>query len=120
MRRFVAFLSLFTSIGTLFCCALPALFVLLGFGAAFAGLIGNVPQLVWFSEYKIALFSAGAVFLTVGGGLQWESYRKAKCPTDPILAEHCTTTRDWSRILYFTSLGIYLVGFFFAFGADRF
>lgn len=31
MKRLVSFLSLFTSISTLLCCALPALFVLLGF-----------------------------------------------------------------------------------------
>ena len=48
-------LSLFASAGTLVCCALPALFVTLGAGAALAGLVGEFPQLVWLSTYKLYL-----------------------------------------------------------------
>ena len=40
-----AFLSLFTSTGTLICCALPALLVSIGAGAVMAGLIEAVPQI---------------------------------------------------------------------------
>jgi hypothetical protein len=116
MKRTMAFLSLFTSLSTLLCCALPALFVVLGFGAAFAGLVGNVPQLIWLSEHKLWLFGMGAVLLLVGGGLQRRARAQA-CPIDSTLADVCATTRDWSKITYFTSLGIYLVGAFFAFVA---
>ena len=86
MKRLVAFLTLFTSLGTLICCALPALFVVLGFGAAFAGIVGNVPQLVWISEHKSWVFGIGAVFLSVGGVLQWKTRRLA-CPTDARMGE---------------------------------
>ena len=49
-------LSLFTSLGTLLCCALPSLFVAIGAGAVLAGLISNMPFLIVLSKYKIILF----------------------------------------------------------------
>ncbi len=118
MKKILAFLSLFTSVGTLLCCALPALFVVLGMGAAFAGLVGAVPQIVWLSEHKVLLFGTGGILLALGGLLQWRS-RAATCPIDPVLGEACATTRDWSLVTYFVALGLYLIGCFFAFVAPR-
>lgn len=114
MKKLLAFLSLFTSVSTLVCCALPALFVVLGMGAAFAGLVGAVPQIVWLSEHKALLFGMGGIFLALGGLLQWRS-RAAACPIDPGLGQACATTRDWSLVTYFVALGFYLIGCFFAF-----
>ncbi len=114
MNRSLAFLSLFASASTLLCCALPALFVVLGFGAAFAGLVGNVPQLIWLSEHKLWLFGIGGVLLLLAGALQWRA-RSQSCPVDPTLVQACRTTRDWSAPIYFPSLALYLVGGFFAF-----
>ena len=114
MKRALAFLSLFASVGTLLCCALPALFVVLGFGAAFAGLVSHVPQLIWLSENKLWLFSIGASFLLIGGALRWRA-RQDACPIDPRTGEACRTTRDWSGTLYWVSVAIYAVGTYFAF-----
>ena len=118
MKQVLAFLSLFTSLGTILCCALPALFVVLGMGAAFAGLVGTFPQLVWISEHKVFIFGLGGLLLAVGGFLQWKN-RNLACPIDSNLGEACATTRDWSRVIYFVALGLYLVGAFFAFLAPR-
>lgn len=115
MKRLVAFLTLFTSLSTLLCCALPALFVVLGLGAAFAGLTSAVPQLIWISENKIPFFAFGGAMLAIGGYLQLQARNQA-CPIDPKLAEACGTTRDWSAWVYWIALGLYLVGAFFAFG----
>lgn len=114
MKKFVAFLSLFTSAGTLVCCALPALFVALGFGAAFAGLVGTFPQLIWLSENKAWIFAIGGILLSAGALLQWRA-RYEPCPLDPALARACTSARRTSFWLYVASLVIYLVGAFFAF-----
>ena len=114
MKRLVSFLSLFTSVGTLVCCALPALFVALGFGAAFAGLIGTFPQLVWLSENKNSIFGAGAVLLIAGGVLQWRARAQA-CPIGPNRGEACETTRDWSKRVYGLAIASYLVGGSFAY-----
>lgn len=113
-RKLTSFLTLFTSFSTLICCALPALFVTLGLGAAFTGLIGNFPQLIWISEQKIYLFGVGGVLLVTGGIMQWKS-RQMACPIDPKLGEACSTTKDWSVWIYFISVGLYLVGAAFAF-----
>src|SRR3954467_8150920 len=114
MKRFVSFLSLFTSVSTLLCCALPALFVVLGMGAAFAGLVGTFPQLIWISEHKTLVFGSGAILLSIGGLLQHEA-RKRACPLDPKLGSDCKTTRDWSLWVYGLSVALYLVGVGFAF-----
>src|SRR5665213_842289 len=111
MKRVVSFLSLFTSLSTIMCCALPALFVVLGFGAAFAGLTSAIPQLIWISEHKIWFFSLGAIFLALGGFLQWRN-RQLACPIDE-LGVACATTRDWSLWVYISSLTLYSVGIFF-------
>jgi hypothetical protein len=118
MKRFLSFLSLFASASTLLCCAIPALFVVLGMGAAFAGLVGIFPQIVWISENKPAVFGGGALLLLGAGILQYRA-RTAACPIDPKLGETCAVTRDWSKIIYFVSVTLFSVGAFFAFIAPK-
>lgn len=109
-------LSLFTSGSTLVCCALPALLVALGAGAALSSLIAFVPQLVWFSENKIAIFVCAAVMLAISGYMQWQA-RGLPCPIDPQLAEVCTQTRRTAWRVYVFSVMLFLIGGFFAFVA---
>ena len=66
-----AWLALFASSGTLVCCALPALLVALGAGAALSSLVSAVPQLVWISENKGAVFTAAGLMLATAGAVQW-------------------------------------------------
>jgi hypothetical protein len=110
----VSVLSLFASSSTLICCALPALLVALGAGAALSGLMGAFPQIVWLSEHKISLFITAGVLLAASGWLQWRN-RYAPCPVDPALRDACLRTRKVSLRVYWVSVGIYLVGGFFAF-----
>lgn len=112
--RMTSLLTLFTSSGTLICCALPALLVALGAGAALSSLIANVPQLVWFSEHKAPVFSAAAVMLVLSGAMQWRA-RYLPCPADPALAQLCTRARKNSLRVYAVSVAIFLTGGFFAF-----
>ena len=106
--------TLLASSGTLVCCALPALLVALGAGAALSALVSAVPQLVWLSEHKEGLFVMAGLMLAGSGALQWV-YRNAPCPTDPALRSACLRTRRTSRILYGVSVAIYTVGGWFAF-----
>jgi hypothetical protein len=108
--------SLFTSSGTLICCALPALLVTLGAGAALSSLVSIFPQLVWLSEHKDGVFSVAGVALALAGWLQWRA-RFEPCPTDPALAAACMKTRRTSQWIYGISVAIFLVGAFFAFAA---
>ena len=112
--RWLVFLSLFTSTGTLICCALPALLVALGAGAALSTLISAVPGLVWVSEYKEAVFVFAGIMLTVSGWLQWRS-RFAPCPVDAAQRNACLRTRRSSALVYLASVVVFMVGGFFAF-----
>ena len=112
--RWLAFLSLFTSSGTLICCALPAALVALGAGAALSTLISKVPGLVWISEYKEAVFVFAGIMLTVSGWLQWRS-RFAPCPVDAAQRNACLRTRRSSALVYGASVVVFMVGGFFAF-----
>lgn len=109
-----SWLSLFASSSTLICCALPALLVGLGAGAALSTIVSAVPQLVWLSAHKTEVFIFATIMLTFAGLMQWRA-RYAPCPTDPELAKTCQRTRHSSLIIYFISLTIYLIGGFFAF-----
>jgi uncharacterized membrane protein len=107
-------LSLFTSTSTLICCALPALLVAMGAGAALSSLISVVPQLVWLSEYKLPIFAFAIGMMLFSGLLQWRA-RHVPCPADPTLAEACGKTRKRALQIYLFSWVILLTGIWFAF-----
>jgi hypothetical protein len=111
-------LSLFTSVGTLLCCALPALLVSLGAGAALAGLISTAPWLIALSKYKLWTFSISGIIILISGVMRWQA-RHTPCPTDPKLAQACARLRYVSAWLYWGSVFIWCIGFFFAFIAIR-
>lgn len=107
-------LSLFTSVGTLLCCALPALLVTLGMGAALAGFVGAVPWITAISDYKPEVFGIAGVLLAVSAFMQWRA-RYAPCPADPAQAKACKRLRAISVWILGFSIAIYAIGFFFAF-----
>lgn len=108
---------LFTSVGTLLCCALPIMLVSLGMGAVVAAMASNLPFLVTLSLYKVWMFAGSGLLLSLGG---WLLYRPGRtCPTDPELAILCTNAYIWNSRLYWTSVGIWCVGLFFAYIAEH-
>jgi mercuric ion transport protein len=62
-HRLLGYLGLFSSVGTLVCCALPSLLVLLGLGATVASVLANAPWLVTLSRHKAWLFAASALLI---------------------------------------------------------
>jgi len=114
--KHLSYLSLFTSGGTLICCALPALLVGLGAGAVMVSLVSSVPQIVWFSEHKLGVFIFAGVMLSISGFLQWKA-RSLPCPSDKALAEICNKTRVNSLRVYYFSVTVFLIGGFMAFVA---
>jgi hypothetical protein len=109
-----SWLSLFAGTSTLVCCALPALLVSLGAGAALATLVSVFPQIVWLSEQKAWVFGLGAAMLALGGAAQWQQ-RHAPCPLDPSLGKACMSMRRRSAWLYAVSVLLFAVGGWFAF-----
>lgn len=114
----ISSLALFTSLGTLLCCALPAALVAVGAGAVVAGLVSAVPQIVFLSEHKVALFTVAGAFLAAGAALRFIN-RNAPCPVDAAQATACARLRRWGGIALYSSIAVYVLGFFFAFLAVR-
>ena len=114
--KHLSLLSLFSSGGTLICCALPALFVSIGAGAVMASVVISVPQIVWLSEHKLGVFIFAGVMLSISGFLQWKA-RSLPCPSDKELAELCNKTRVNSLRIYIFSVCVFLIGGFMAFVA---
>ena len=97
-----------------FACVLPAVLVALGAGAALAGLVSAVPQLIWLSEHKPLVFGGAGVLLLISGVALWHG-RSLPCPTDPGAAQACRRLRRTSATLYGLALGSFALGILFAF-----
>ncbi len=117
-NRLVDLLTLFTSASTLVCCALPALLVAIGAGSVMAGLVSNVPQLIWLSKHKVVIFIFAGLMLLFSAALRLYS-KNLSCPIDEDLTRACSKTKVASNAIYIFSIFIYLIGGFFAFLAPR-
>jgi hypothetical protein len=113
-NRVLQTLTVFSSAGTLVCCALPALLVSVGACAVMASLVSAVPQLVWISEHKILLFAFAALMLLISSVSTYLN-RRSPCPADPALAKSCLRMRRVSLGVLLISLAMYAAGFYFAF-----
>lgn len=114
----LSYLSLFTSLGTLLCCALPSLLVLFGLGATVASVLSEAPWLVAMSHHKNRVFLIAGVLISasfvyvyaIGPRLQ---ARTRPCePSDP---SACETASRFSRIVLWCSAVLYLIGCFTAY-----
>ena len=110
----LSFLALLAGSGTLVCCVLPAVMVSLGAGAALAGLVTAVPQLVWLSEHKALVFGIAGALIALSGIALWHA-RSLPCPLDPRLAAACTRLRRWSAGLWAFAALATVTGALFAF-----
>lgn len=112
------YLSLFTSFGTLLCCALPSLLVLLGLGATVASFLSAAPWLVTLSHHKNLVFLVSG--LLIGGNFVYTyvlapklGVRGSACPVDA--PEACEQASTVSRAVLWISAGLYCVGLFSAY-----
>ncbi len=110
----LAIATLVASAGTLVCCVLPAAMVALGAGAALAGLVSAVPQLIWLSTHKAGVFALAFAMLALSGGALWRA-RTLPCPADPALARTCARLRRASVRLWVVALVGTVLGALFAF-----
>ena len=113
MRRLWSYLSLFTSFGTLLCCALPSLLVVFGLGATVATFLTAVPWLVTLSRNKDVVFTVAGVL--IGGNLLYVyaiapklQQQGAACPPDS--PDACAGASRFSRIVLWISAAIYSAG----------
>ena len=112
----LTWLALFTTTGTLVCCAIPITLVTLGMGATVASMVSAMPFLVTLSQHKIWVFAISGILLVLSA---WMMYRPARaCPVDsanPELGELCNKTHKWNKRIYWFSVILWCIGFFAAF-----
>src|ERR1700738_5431629 len=61
----LSYFSLFASVGTLLCCALPSLLVLAGLGASVASTLSALPWLVTLSRHKQWTFAVSGALIAM-------------------------------------------------------
>lgn len=104
---------LFTTSGTLICCAIPITLVSLGLGAVVASMASTAPWLVTLSMYKGWMFTLSGGLIAVSA---WAVYRPGRaCPNDPVLAAACERSDKWNKRFIWFSAAMWLVGFIAAF-----
>lgn len=105
--------TLFTTTGTLLCCALPIVFVTLGMGATVVAMTSSFPFLIALSQHKIWIFVFSGVMLAISGWLMFRPGRA--CPADQGLGVACSMAHKWNKRIYWGSVVIWSIGFFAAY-----
>lgn len=106
-------LLLFTTSGTLICCAIPITLVSLGLGAVVASMASTAPWLVTLSLYKGWMFGISGALIGLSA---WAVYRPGRvCPADPELAAACELADKWNRRFIWISAIMWGIGFIAAF-----
>jgi hypothetical protein len=114
----LGYLSLFTSFGTLLCCALPSFLVLVGLGATVASFLSAVPWLVTLSHHKNWVFIVAGVLIVSNFVYVYALAPRLRacseaCPTDGPGA--CVPVSRTSRALLWISATLYGCGVFTAY-----
>jgi len=112
----LSYFSLFTSVGTLLCCALPSLLVLFGLGASVASMLSFMPWLVTLSQHKQWTFLISGALIALSFVNMYciaPHFRAEQCSLDDPTA--CEGASRVSKLLLWASAVIYAVGFFVAY-----
>tara|TARA_B100000029_G_scaffold412182_1_gene414773 strand:+ start:724 stop:1113 length:390 start_codon:yes stop_codon:yes gene_type:complete len=113
-NKALSILSLFTSSGTLICCALPALVATLAGGAAVSGMVAAFPVLIPISQTKGWIFLIGGLLLILNGSFVFRTKKEVACEVGEETA--CEIVDRFNRRMFFVSCGVYSIGAFSAYG----
>jgi len=112
----LSYFSLFTSLSTLLCCALPSLLVLFGLGASVASMLSFLPWLVTLSRHKVLTFSISGVLIACSFlNTYYILPRLTKRECSPDNPDACADASKLSKILLWASAAVYAIGFLVAF-----
>lgn len=107
-------LALFTSTGTLICCALPSALAALAGGSAVVSLVSTFPWLVPLSQHKEWIFLVAGLMITLSALLTFRPKGRVACSIAG--GEGCKTAGRFQKAMFWISIGIYGIGVFFAYG----
>ncbi|MCH2449427.1 MAG: hypothetical protein MK198_04705 [Gracilimonas sp.] len=108
-----SFFALFTSTGTLICCALPAAVAAFAGGAAVTSMISTFPWMVTLSGYKEWIFFGSGIMLLISGILVYRPKGKMACSITG--GEGCEVAGRFTKVMLWSSIIIYITGAFFAY-----
>jgi len=111
-KPYLRWFTLFVTSGTLLCCALPVLLISVGLGTVVASLNYNIPGLMFLAEHNFWILSLSALLLVFMAGVIWRPNQA--CPSDPKLAAVCQKARNWNQWIFWVSVIIWGIGFFFS------
>jgi len=112
----LSYFSLFTSLSTLVCCALPSLLVLFGLGASVASALSFLPWLVTLSRHKEWTFAISGSLIALSFLNTYyiaPRLREPGCNPDDRFA--CEDASKLSKVLLWVSAAVYTAGFFVAY-----
>lgn len=108
-----SFFALFTSTGTLICCALPAAVAAFAGGAAVTSMVSTFPWMVTLSAQKEWIFLGSGIMLVISGILVYKPQGKIACSITG--GEGCEIAGRFTKIMFWASVVIYSTGGFFAY-----
>lgn len=109
-QRISSSLALFTSTGTLLCCALPAAVSTLAGGSAVLGLTSALPWLIPLSHYKDWIFLTAGVMILISGILTLRPKGAIACSITG--GQGCEVAGKFTKFMFWVSVGIYIIGAF--------
>jgi mercuric ion transport protein len=113
----LGYFSLFTSLSTLLCCALPSLLVLFGLGASVASTLSFLPWLVTLSKHKQWTFLLSGTLISLSFvNMYYIAPRIGSKGCDPSDPSACADASRISKVMLWISAIIYWIGIFVAYG----
>ena len=107
--------SLFTSLSTLLCCALPSLLVLAGLGASVGSMLSALPWLVALSKHKQWTFGISGALIVLNFLNMYVGASKLRGRACDPESSACDEASRMSKVLLWCSGAIYAIGFFVAY-----
>ncbi|GMT50294.1 MAG: hypothetical protein IEMM0008_1833 [bacterium] len=112
-QKLTSFLALFTSTGTLLCCALPAAIATVAGGAAVTTFVTTFPWLIPFSHYKGWIFLFAGIMIVLSGIITFRPQSKIVCSVTGGIG--CEVAGGFSKTMFWVSAGVFTIGTFFAY-----
>lgn len=112
-QKLSSYLALFTSTGTLICCALPSAIAAVAGGAAVASFVSTFPWLVPLSQNKEWIFLGAGLMILLSGALIYRPKGRLACSITG--GEGCEVAGRVTKVVFWISAGIFVTGIFFAY-----
>ena len=113
-EKVLRFLALFTSTGTLLCCALPAALAALAGGAAISAYVSIFPWVIPLSRHKAWIFIVAGVMIAISGIFTLRPHGKLACAVTG--GKGCKEAGLFSKWVFWIAVSIFAVGAFMTYG----